>query len=190
MTYLSDSNKFLKVSPGVVLTPVIDYSIHEVDPFFEHLPAVVTSGLRDPAAQLRVIRQYSLAKGVDKLYPAAMQCDVNAQVWSDEYHQMIYAWQLAWSKLLNVGVVINPPFAAPVLLDYFGPTGKGYNRKGSIIHQSPHTTGCAYNLGGGGNGPQDELACIEAAIKAGVKSIESFLLERENNCLHINARKV
>jgi len=187
---LSDSNLYLRVRPGVVLTPVIDYAIHEVDPYFKDLPSQVTSGYRDPADQLRVVREYLLAKQLGERYADAMVGDVSTQVWSEEHHQMVYGWQLGWSALLNAGVIINPPYAAACLLDYFGPTKDGVNRRGHVISQTPHATGCAFNIGGGGNGPADELACITAAIRGGVKSIVNCLLERENNAVHVNARKV
>lgn len=190
MSNLSDSNKYLKVLPSVVLTPVIDFAIHEVDPYFKDLPALVTSGYRDPGHQLQVIRNYLSSKGLAAAHPEAMTCLLDDKVWSDVYHQMVYRWQLGWSALLHAGVIINPPYATVCLLDYFGPTKTGINHKGAVIPQTPHATGLAFNLGGGNNGPQDELACIEAAMRAGCKSIVNPLLERENNCLHVNCRKV
>lgn len=187
---LSDSNKYLKVLPSVVLTPVIDYSIHEVDEYFKTCPSFVTSGLRDANDQLRVVREYLKLKGLDKECPGAMICGVTDKVWSDDHSETIYAWQYGWSRLLNAKVIINPPLPAKVLLDYFGPTNDGVNRKGNVIGASPHSAGLAFNVGGGNNGPQDEAACIEAALKGGVRSVASYLLERNNNALHVNCRKV
>lgn len=190
MAWLSDNNKYLKVNKGVVLTPTTDASIAEVDQYFKDCPSFVTSALRDANDQLRVMRNYLVNKGLDKKYPNTMTCKVDDMYYDAGLGKHLYVWQYAWSNLLNLRVIINPPLAAQVLMDYFGPQGTSKNLKGITINQTAHALGKAYNIGGGSNGPQDEYNCIMAAQKAGCKTIVSFLLERENNALHVNCQKI
>jgi hypothetical protein len=176
-------NKWLTVNPNVKLTPSITPVIIGLDKYFEEaeLKAVVTSGLRDANDQLRVIRQYLTMKGLDKKYPHAMACRV------DDFANNEYAWQMAWSNLLNIGVIINPPLKAVCLMDY--KNKHGVNLKGYEFRQTPHATGTAFNIGGASNGIADELKVIEKAAKDVKLGIVSFLAERENNALHINVKK-
>lgn len=173
------NNKFLIVQASVVLTPSIEPVIIALDPYFEaaNLKAVVTSGLRDAAGQLAVIRQYLVKRGLSEKYPAAMTCKV----------EDTNAWQLAWSNLLHVGVIINPPVDAKCLMDT---TFDKRNRKGQLIHQTPHASGTAFNIGGGGNGIADELAVVQKAFNEKIPGLVSFLAERENNALHCNCKKI
>lgn len=176
--FKSLKNKFLKVQSHVVLTPVIDQVIYDLDQDFADCPSFVTSGYRDSNDQLRVIRNYLKSKGLDKKYPNAMTCAVEDKLSNGEY-----VWQMAWSNLLNLGVIINPCMPAKCLMDYFS---KGVNKKGKLIGMTPHATKKAFNIGGGANGPSDELQRIQRGIARGVKGIKDYLLERENNALHIN----
>jgi len=177
-------NKWLTVSPNVKLTPSITPVIIKLDKYFEEakLKAIVTSGLRDANDQLRVIRQYLVLKGLDKKYPHAMAGNV------DDFANDEYIWQMAWSNLLNIGVIINPPLKARCLMDY--KNKNGVNLKGYEFRQTPHASGTAFNIGGGGNGISDELVVIEKAAKDKTIGIVSFLAERENNALHINCKKI
>ena len=176
-------NKWLIVKDNVVLTPIIEPVIIELDAYFEKhkLKAYVTSGLRDADDQLRVVRSYLKRKGLDSTYPDAMTCKVDERL-SDG----TYKWQRGWSALLNVGVIINPPFRAVCLMNYIR---NGVNKKGQWIGQTPHAGGTAFNVGGGSNGIMDELAVLNDALKEKkIKGLKSFLAERENNALHVNCR--
>ncbi len=174
------NNKWLIVLPNVKLTPTIEPVIIALDKYFEaaKLKANVTSGLRDANDQLRVIRGYLTKKGLDKKYPLAMTCKV-----TDETTPGIYDWQMAWSNLLNIGVIINPPIAAKCLMDY-------KNKKGQIINQTPHARGTAFNIGGGGNGISDEIAVINKALADKIPGLISVLAERENNAAHCDCKKI
>jgi len=176
-------NKWLTVSSNVKLTPSITPVIIGLDKYFEEakLKAVVTSGLRDAVDQLRVIRQYLTLKGLDKKYPHAMACQV------DDFANEEYAWQMAWSNLLNIGVIINPPLKARCLMDY--KNKNGVNLKGYEFKQTPHASGTALDIGGGANGIADEVKVIEKAAQDKKLGIISFLPERENNAIHINVKK-
>lgn len=179
----SKDNKWLIVNKGVILTPIIEPVITSLDKYFEEakLKASVTSGLRDAKAQLEVIRHYLIRKGLDKKYPHAMVCQV------DDFGLNEYAWQMAWSNLLNIGVIINPPIRAKVLMNYIK---DGINKNGQYINQTPHAAGTAFNIGGGGNGVQDEAKVITKALENKLPGLVSFLIERENNAIHCNTKKV
>jgi len=176
-------NKWLVVKEGVVLTPIIEPVIAALDAYFERhkLKAFVTSGLRDADDQLRVVRSYLTRKGLNQKYPEAMLCNVG-----DKNADGTYVWQMAWSNLLNVGVIINPPFRAVCLMNY---VRNGVNKKGQWIGQTPHASGTAFNVGGGNNGIMDELAVLNEALKEKkIPGLKSFLAERENNALHCDCR--
>jgi hypothetical protein len=177
------NNKWLVVQSGVRLTPIIEPVIISLDKYFEQakLKAFVTSGLRDADDQLKVIRNYMVKKGLDKKYPEAMTCKVLDE---EAGH---YKWQMAWSNLLNIGVIINPPIAAICLMDY---TSGGKNKKGQIINQTPHARGTAFNIGGNSNGINDELVVLQKALTDKLSGLANFLAERENNALHCNCIKI
>ncbi len=176
-------NKWLVVNAGVVLTPTIEPVIIALDDYFKkhNLKAFVTSGLRDENDQLRVIRSYLKKKGLDSKYADAMTCKVG-----DKLPDGTYVWQMAWSNLLNIGVIINPAFRAMCLMNY---VRNGVNKKGSWIGQTPHASGKAFNVGGGNNGIMDELAVLQEAVDSKkIPGLKSFLAERENNALHVDCK--
>jgi hypothetical protein len=167
----SKKNKNLKVANTVVLNEKLDDFLAEVDSYWT-FPETVTSGVRVPDDQMRIIRQYLIAKGLDSKYPEAMTCNIR-----DKYVQNgHYVWQMAWSSLLNKGVIINPPYPAEVLMDYYR---NGMNKKGQVIGQSPHTRGTAFDISG-----LDSLPIIKKLLMDG--KIKGYLVERENNCIHVD----
>lgn len=182
MNFKSTNNKYLKVSTNVVLTSTIDNVITSLDPYFERCPAVVTSGFRDGARQLKVIISYLKVKGIINQYSGCENWKVTDM---DPNNKANYIWQMAWSHLLSVGVIINPPVQAKCLRDYFR---NGKNLKGVMFNQTPHATGKAFNIGGSSNGPADEAQCIERAIADKLPGIVNYVFERENNCIHVNCK--
>lgn len=186
-------NKFLTVKEGVVLTPIIEPVIVALDKYFEaaNQKAYVSSGLRNPLSQLNTIRKYIRLKGLDLKYPVAMACMVEERI--DWGGRNLYAWQPAWSKLLNLGVIINPPMRAEVLFDYFHPQDPKTNRKGRMINPSPHFRGTAFDIGGrmGDDSTiKDELPIVMKAFKEGVKGMVNVLPEHNNNCIHVDVKKI
>jgi len=164
---------YIVIKPGVVLNDIQRNKLQALDVEFKGFPQTVTSGVRQAADQIRIIRKYLVAKGLNKDYPEAMVCGIDDKIAEQ------YVWQMAWSNLLNIGVIINPPRAAVVLMDYIRGGG---NKKGQTIQPSPHMRG-------------DETACFDLSGLSAVPiakrlkeegKIRNYLPERENNCLHID----
>jgi len=179
----STDNKWLILKPNVILTEHIDPVIHALDEYFEaaNLKAYVTSGLRNSEDQLRIIRTELTRRGLAGEYQDAFEPISNKIQYEGEE---VYSWQPSWSKLLSLGFVCNPPYSAKCLMDYFRP-GSISNSKGRVIGQSPHTSGRAFDIGGGPDGLGNELRVMESAMGK-VKGLKGFLLERNQNCLHID----
>jgi len=182
------SNKFLRVNRGVILTPIIEPVIVALDPYFEAagITANVTSGLRDEASQLSIIRGYLAKTGLDAKYKKAMTCGIDEMKMIG--FKSAYKWQEGWSALLNAGIIVNPPKDAECLMDYIGSDGK--NRKGTIIKASAHYKGTCFDIGGGTDGIEgvtgNELAVCQKAVSDKVPGIVSIVVERKNNCIHFN----
>lgn len=180
-------NKWLILKDGVKLTPVIEPPIIALDEWFKkhNLKAMVYSGLRSEEDQLGVIHEYLINKALQGKYPEAMSNDVNAKfTWEG---QEVYKWQPGWSALLNAGIIINPPIKAICLMNYVN--SAGINRKGQFIPASNHIPGNAFNIGGGNNGLHDEVAVVVEAMPH-IPQIVDYVVERNNNALHINCKIV
>lgn len=172
-------NKFLIIQARVILTPIIDPVIIALEPFFaaaNHV-AFVTSGLRNADSQLEVIRQYLVRKGLKEKYPEAMSCTVSETE----------KWQMAWSNLLHIGVIINPPVAAKCLMHT---TFDKRDRFGAIINQTPHARGTCFDIGGNENEISDEAAIVQKAIEAKVPGLVHFLSEHDNNAVHCDCKAI
>lgn len=164
------NNKNLLVGRHIILNDKLDKVLSEIDSYWT-FPETVTSAVRIPEDQLRIIRNYLRRKGLDDDYPEAMTCDIRDRDTNGQYR-----WQMGWSALLNKGVIINPPFPAECLMDYFR---NGQNKKGMVIGQSPHTRGAAFDLSG-----LDSLEIVKQLLIDG--KIRGYLVERENNCIHVD----
>jgi hypothetical protein len=163
------TNRYLRVPTSVVLNAALDKVLYEIDCDFRESPETVTSAVRIPEDQLRIIRKYLRTKGLDDNYPEALACTIH-----DKDAAGNYVWQKAWSHLLNIGVIINPPLAAVALMDYWR---NGVNKRGQLIGQSPHTRGTAFDLSG-----LDSLRVVQGLKLKG--KIKGYLVERENSCIH------
>jgi hypothetical protein len=183
MIFKAHSNKWLLVAKNVILTEHIDPVIADLDVFFKesNVHSTVTSGLRKPEDQLRIIRGALVTHRIADDYPEAFESMTGRITYNGE---TVYSWQPGWSRLLNAGFIVNPPLPAKVLMDYYRP-GSEVNRKGQVIGQTPHASGRAFDIGGGPNGLNDELRAIESAMGK-VEGLKGFLLERNNNCLHVD----
>lgn len=180
-------NKFLLVAKnsGVRLTPIIEPVIITLDKYFEaaNLTARVTSGERTSGDQLTIIRKYSTAYKVDKEFPEILTCGVLDKIELPDGRK-IFKWQGAWSRLLSINIIVNPPLPAPCLFDYIR---DGINKKGQVIGHSPHYYGKAFDIGGGiDHDPTNELEVIKKALADKLKGLKGYLLERKQNCLHVD----
>jgi len=179
------NNKFLIVKRGVRLNDRIESAIVELDKDFEaaNLVAYVTSGERSSQDQLDTIRKYCARYEVDIEFPEIKTCGVLDKINFGE-GKKLFTWQRAWSRLLNKGVIINPPLPAEVLFDYIR---NGVNKKGTQIGHSPHYFGKAFDIGGGfDHDITNEVKVLQAAIDRGINGIKGYLPERKNNCLHVD----
>lgn len=182
--FASLENRWLIVRPGVELTDTIDPVIRALDEHFDGRHAYVTSGLRTKEHQLEIIKTYAKLKGVAREFPAVLTATLDAKTFFDGH--AVFAWQPAWSRLLERGVIINPPVAASPLFDY---ARGGKNLKGAVIMPSPHIRGTAFDIGGGADGIEDEREIIALAVGK-VAGLVRVLPERENNAIHIDCVKV
>lgn len=202
MAFQSLQNKWLVVREGVILTDVIDPVILQLDPFFEQaqLKAFVTSGLRDAQHQLGIILNLADKNSLNEelFYNGLIGSPIDFKVkWSSAPLQNTYWWQPIWSALLNRGVIVNPPLAAETLMDYYRKdelTGKLvlYKSAGYLIQPSPHFNGTAFDVGGGNDKDiSNELAVIREATKdGGIKGFKGLVVERNNNCVHVDAERI
>jgi hypothetical protein len=181
-------NKFLRINPNVILTPIIEPVIVSLEAYFKEANKIsyVTSGKRSPESQLTIIRNYLTSKGLASAHPEALGKNCMEKFTHEKYGS-IYCWQLGWSKLLNIGVIINPPAAAACLMDYIR---NGINKKGLIINGSPHFNGTAFDVGGGPNGIADETEILKRALADRVPGLMNILPERENNANHCDCKPI
>lgn len=181
----TSKNEFLTVNRGVRMTSIIEPVIFALDAYFKaaNLKAKVTSGERTSGDQLTIIRNYSASFGVDKEFPEIKTCGVLDKIDFGD-GKKIFTWQRAWSRLLNKGVIVNPPLDAACLFDYIR---DGVNKKGQIIGKSPHYFGKAFDIGGGlDHDPTNELEVIKKALADKLPGLKGYLLERKQNCLHVD----
>ena len=180
------NNRFLVVKSKVRLNTTIMPVIEALDSYFEKagLRSYVSSGERNSEDQLEVIQQYCELYGIEKEFPEILTCDVNDTI-DMGGGQKIFTWQRAWSRLLNKGVIVNPPRPAKCLFDYIR---DGVNKKGQEIGYSPHFYGKAFDIGGIKNDGdvENEVKVIQEAIKDKLPGLKGYLLERANNCLHVD----
>lgn len=178
-------NKFLTLRSGVIRTAVTDPVIARLEPYFaeRNHHAIVESIFRDPDAQLRLIQKYCRQRNVK--YTQVHWATVKSRI--EFQGRDVYQWQPAWSALLSIGVIINPPLDAVCLMDYWR---DGINKKGRMIPASPHQRGTEFDIGGRGGSDAtvtDELAVVQEAMRRDPAiGIRSYTIERENNCLHIS----
>lgn len=182
------NNKFLTINNDVVRTSVTDVVIAKLEKYFAQLKhcAKVTSVLRNPEQQLEVIKFYVKKGFIEREFPEINGCGVidKFKIKGNEY----YRWQRAWSRLLNRGIIINPPLVAACLFDYIK---NGVNKKGTLIDRSIHQIGLAFDIGGSTNGVKDEVEIVSIAMASDPNlGIRGMIIERVNNCLHINCKLI
>ena len=181
--------KNLTVRAGVHLTPTITRTIELMDRFFENEPSEITSGLRTTEEQLGIIIKKIARHKIDTEFNEFMNgvrnhWAMNYIVHVPEINRDLYWWQRAWSKLLNIGDIVNPPYPAEVMFDYFRP-GSDVNKRGEIIQISNHSRGHSFDIGGGERYMEKGKRVVDA-INSGECFIKGWLPERINNAYHID----
>jgi len=170
----------LTIRPNVKLNEALSKVIWDIAPYSGQVPIEVTSGVREPIDQLHLISWYALQKGVK--FPEFRPQELHEKVQPVELAHEVYRWQRTWSRLLHLGVIINPPLAAVCLEDSL--RGNGTNRKGEVIQGSPHSRGTAFDISGKAGFKAIESVLRES--KAAGVGIKDWLIERENNAVHVN----
>lgn len=171
---LSENNKYLKVKEKVVLTELLDNAIFKLDNYFKDYPRYVTSGLRSKSAQMRIILEKAKFKSMHCLFD---ERDYDLKV-SD-----IYIWQSTWSRLLDMGYIINPPNTAKYI-------GDNLKYKGRVIQVSTHIEpGNAFDIGASKGIEMDTVQGIINYAMTKEQCIKSFKTEDVNNCFHINIKE-
>src|SRR3990172_2220519 len=162
--------------PGVKTTPAIIAALKAIDEYAHGFIIDVSSGLRTPEEQLSIIGKYAAFQGVR--FPEYEPGNVLEKVYVADENRDLYRWQRVWSRLLNLGIIINPPLAAEVLEDYIR---DGINKKGLLIPGSPHYSGNDFDISGGRGGMHmTEITGILKKAKQGGAPVRYYLVERQN----------
>jgi hypothetical protein len=175
----SDSNKFLTVAAGVILTDELDDFAARLDPHFElfSVKAVITSGVRERAAQIELIRKKGLEAGLDLVFFDLATADMESIVHAGAQDQPY--WQIIWSNLLAKGQMINPPEIAKAEFEYIHADGR-HIPAGHEVGISEHQEKKAIDIA------RNELhlieKCLDHAKDSGVKL--KHLVEPRNGCVH------
>lgn len=181
--------KNINFADGVKKTPAIVRSAELLDAYFDGEPSWITSGLRLPSDQIEIIIQKLKRHNLYNDFPELGTFDgFDLEHKFEHEGEYIYWWQRGWSRLLNVSDIVNPPYPAIVLYDYFRP-GSQENKKGKLIDISPHQRGIAFDIGGGER-LLDKAKCVMRANQENKCFITDYLVERVNNAIHIGCRQI
>jgi len=181
--------RWLSYAENVMPSDAIDRTAILIDPFFEGEPSWITSGFRTGDKQLSIIVEKIAHHGIANQFPEYMENlgkPYTDGVKVDEKYY--YWWQRAWSKLLNLGDIVNPPVPAECLFSYIRP-GSKEDKKGQIIPTSRHQQGLAFDIGGGNN-LSEKVKRVMHANQSGNCYIKSYLAERLNNCVHVDVMPI
>lgn len=181
----------LTYADNVKKTPAITRAIGLLDPYFDGEPSVITSGWRAPLDQVRIISDKAKRHGVDAEFPEFLANHMQAaELIVKVEDSAFFWWQRTWSRLLNIGDIVNPPVPATCLFDYTRP-GDAHNKKGEIIQVSPHQRGTAFDIGGGD--PSRLLEKAKRVMKAyqdGGCFLKEYLVEKINNAVHCDVVQI
>jgi hypothetical protein len=190
----SKLNKWLIVKEDVVLTKSIDEVISDLEDWYKRhaCRSYVTSGRRTPEKQFYIIKSAAMKRGIDKEFPGLIGSTLNTI--TVLAGRVVPVWLPVWSRLLTVRYLVNPPQEARCMFDYVHPS-KGKIKAGTLIMPSPHFKGTAFDIGGRGESEDktitDELAVLKDAFDSKtIPGLLSYTIERENNALHCDCKKL
>lgn len=178
----------LTYADDVKKTPAITRAVDLIDPFFDGELSIITSGLRTPQEQVELIISKMQKHGIYADFPEVdlhRGSDVGSSLEIED--SLLFWWQRGWSKLLQIGEIINPPIACMCLYDYFRPNKE--NMKGKVIQESPHSHGIAFDIGGGDNLTEKAKRVLKA-YQSGNCFITDWRIEGINNCAHIGVQQI
>jgi len=184
--------KNLTLRATVHLTPSIQRTIELMDKFFDGEPTDVTDGFRTTHDQLALIIKKLATHGKDMEFMEFVQgikqsFRIEDTAHIPEINRDLFWWQRGWSRLLNIGEIINPPVPAEVMFDY---VNDGRNKKGEIIQISNHQHGLAVDFGGGKN-LLAKSKCVLKAKESGECFIKNFRIEKgAQNCVHVDTIQI
>lgn len=168
--------KNLTLASGVILSPASTRTALAMDPFFDGEPSVITSGDRSPEHQLRIIADKIVRHGLDKKDALWQEFVGNAPDLKVKVDgQEMFWWQPGWSKVLEIGDIVNPPLPAVSLGSY---------KPGKLIGISDHMKRIALDIGGGNN-LLNKVLRVQKAVDAGTCWIAYFKQEPVNNAVHV-----
>lgn len=184
----------LLVRPWVELTPSIVPVILQLDAWFDavQLTCWVTSGKRDTAVQLGIIRQAAIDRGLANEFPFVRGMKLEDR--TAFQGSVVPTWLPIWGQLLTIGFLVNPPESARVPFDYVHPKSHRRIVAGTLIQPSAHLRGMAFDIGGKGgmiDTVVDEEAVVNRAFSSGeIPSLLSYTVEHENNAVHCDCKEV
>lgn len=180
----------ITIRPGAVLDEKQQRVIYKIQQHTLGHMLTVTRGHSTPLEQLQTIADFALRHNVrfhefdaENFAPE----DLHRTVEIDGQHR--YCWQQTWSRLLHLGIVVNPPLVAECLEDYIN--DQGYNRKGESIQPSPHILSdpidFSARIDGAPNMPKViELLTTAMNNGAGIRFVKP---EPKNGCVHIDLER-
>lgn len=185
---------WLTYRPGVKTTPAITRAVGLLDRYFIEESSEITSGLRMPMDQLRIIMEKAQNHEIDNDFKEFKQPHTDELIMRPPElkvmvdGQSLYWWARTWSRLLSIGDIVNPPIATPVLCDYFRP-GSLENKKGQVIQISPHMRGLAFDIAGNSN-LTEKAKRVMKGLQSGECFMQGFLVEHINNAVHVDVVQI
>jgi hypothetical protein len=174
----SNSNKFLTIAAGVILTDDLDDFAVSLDPHFElfGVHAIITSAVRTEASQMELIRKKAIECNLTFAWPVETMNMEELVEWGDK---TVPFWQVVWSQLLSIGQMINPPIPAKAEFEYIHADGR-HIPPGHEVGISEHQEKKAIDIA------RNELhlieKCLDHAKLSGVNL--KYLIEPKNGCVH------
>lgn len=175
----------IKIKPDAVIDDYQQSIINAIEPFTIGNTYVVSRGHASPESQLAIIKDFAIRYNC--LYPEFEDGNLYDQniIIINSLAKTCFLWQRTWSKLLNIGIIINPPVVAEVLFTYIR---NGVDTKGKLINPSPHILSNPIDFSAKIDGIpslKGVVSMLKRAQTAGV-GIRFIKPEPVNGCIHID----
>jgi hypothetical protein len=193
----------IAIRQGAILDKAQKKIISNIEPFTTGLDMEVTRGHSTPREQLETIAKLATENGV--FFPEFDSAVKDMETIIDiPTVGRVYTWARTVSKLLNIGVVVNPPIRMICLFPYERPSGEQMMGKG--INPSPHIKPvptdeevdegnydpCPIDFSAKVNGISNLLLARQIMVRAmaagaGIKFVKP---EPKNGCIHNDTEKI